>query len=90
MESSENIKRNDQIRLLEITAKFADTGKWEGMYAYPNCGWDLIQQGLVTEDKKMTNAGRAALWMLDKGPDPTDSKAVETFNLKIDATHRQT
>ena len=77
----ENIKRNDQIRLLEIVAKFTDTGEWGGTFTYPNCGWDLVKQGLATESKKITEAGRIALWLLGKGPDQTDSKAVQTFKL---------
>ena len=84
MPKSENLKRNDQISLLEICAKFTDTGEWEGAFTYPNCGYDLVQRDLVTEDKKITNAGRVVLWLLGKGPDPTNSKAVETFNLNSD------
>ncbi len=83
-QDAENIKRNDQIRLLENCAKFTDTEEWKGIFTYPNCGYDLLQQGLVTEDKKITDAGIATLWLLAKGQDPTDSKAVQTFNLNLD------
>ena len=82
-EKSEDLKRSDQICLLETCAKFTETGKWEGLFSYPNCGCDLVQQGFVTEDKKITQAGKAALWLLNKGPDPTTSKAVEEFSLKL-------
>lgn len=36
---------------------------------------------MVAEDKKITQAGRAALWLLEKGDDPTGSKAFQEFNL---------
>jgi len=79
----DNLKQKDQIHLLEICAKFTDTGEWEGTFTYPNAGYDLVQQGLVTEDKKITIAGRAVLWFLDKGPDQTESKSHETFELNV-------
>jgi hypothetical protein len=83
MADNDSIKRNDQISLLEEAFKFTQTGKFEGVFTYPGCGYDLVKQGLATEDKKITMAGRAALWLLGKAPDPTDSKAVETFKLSI-------
>lgn len=86
MSKAESLKRADQISLLEICAKFTDTGEWEGTFTYPNCGYDLMQQGLVTNDKKITNAGKVALWLLGKGPDPTNSNAVETFSLNSKET----
>lgn len=79
----ESLKRDDQIKLLELVAKYTDTGEWSGTFTYPNCGWDLVQMGLASEDKKITTAGRAALWLLTKGADPTTSKAVETFVLPM-------
>jgi len=83
MSDNEGIKRSDQIRLLEAVRDFTDTGKLEGIFTYPNCGWDLVRQGLVTEDKKITDAGRVALWLLGKGPDQTDSKAFIEFKLNL-------
>jgi hypothetical protein len=79
----QKLKRADQIKLLKIVAKHTDTGEWEGAFTYPNCGWDLVQMGLATEDKKITPAGRAALWLLGQADDPTNSKAVETFILPL-------
>jgi len=71
--------------MLEASLKFTETGEWKGMFSYPNCGWDLVQQGLVTEDKRITMSGRAALWLLEKGPDPTASKAVISFKLDLES-----
>lgn len=81
MSDNDNIKRRDQISLLEMVRSFTDTGEWKGMFTYPDCGVDLVRQGLATEDKKITMAGRAALFLLGKGPDPTESKAVIKFKL---------
>lgn len=80
-----SLKRSDQLKMLEACLKFTETGEWEGMFfTYPNCGWDLVQQGLATEDKKITMAGRAALWFLEKGPDPLpESKDHETFTIPL-------
>lgn len=78
---SEELKRADQISLLETCLKYADTGEWSGIFTYPNCGYDLVRQELVTKDKKITLAGRAALWLLGKAPDQTESKAVKEFAL---------
>lgn len=66
----DEIKKSDQIALLQACQVFTDTGKWKGLFSYPNCGWDLVQAGVVTADKKVTLAGRAALWFLGKGEDP--------------------
>ena len=82
-DNGNKLKQNDQIRLLEVCNKFTDTKDWEGIFTYPNCGHDLLLQGLVAKDGKITNAGKAALWFLDKGSDPTGSKAVETFSLNM-------
>ncbi|HEC61057.1 MAG TPA: hypothetical protein ENI27_02255 [bacterium] len=84
MSRDTNIKRNDQIKLLSACAKYSDTGDWCGEFTYPNCGWDLVQQGLVADDKKITPAGRAALWLLDKGEDPTDSRVSIEFKIPIE------
>ncbi len=77
------IKQKDQIAMLEACKEFTDYGKNLNLFSYPNCGWDLVQQGLVTEDKKITIAGRAALWFLDKGDDPTNSASSVTVNLNL-------
>ena len=47
------IKQKDQIHLLEACKEFTDYGKDLNLFTYPNCGWDLVQQGLVTEDQKI-------------------------------------
>ncbi len=84
MTANDGIKRNDQINLLGVCREFTDTGEFNGIFTYPNCGYDLVEQGLVTEDRKITKSGRAALWLLGKEPDTTSSEAAQTFNLKID------
>lgn len=81
LENSE-IKRTDQIGLLEKHLIFTKTGKWKHGFIYPGCGHDLFDQGLITKDGKITEAGRAALFLLGKGEDPTDSKAVHEFKVK--------
>ena len=78
---SDSIKRSDQIAMLEAVLSFTNTGKWNVFFTYPNCGVDLVKQGLATEDKQITMAGRAALFLLGKGPDPTESKSFITFKL---------
>jgi hypothetical protein len=79
-----DMKKPDQIALLEACRNYTDTGEWKGLFTYPNCGWDLVQSGLVTEDKKITVAGRAALWFLGKGDDPTPtSKAYQEFSIPL-------
>lgn len=82
MENDE-LKRNDQIKLLQICRDYTDTGDWKGTFTYPNCGVDLVKQGLVTEDRKITQAGRVSLWLLGKGEDPTDSISVFEFDMKV-------
>ena len=84
----DEIKRNDQIKLLEIARDYTDNGEWKSIFSYPNCGWDLVQMGLVTEDKKIIDAGRATLWLLGKGKDPTDSKSSITINMKLNTNER--
>ena len=77
-----SLKQSDQIALLEKCRNYTDTGKMEGIFCYPNCGWDLVQCGLATGDKKITIAGRAALFLLGKGDDPLpESKASFEFSL---------
>lgn len=77
------IKQKDQIKMLEACLTFTETGNFPGVFSYPNCGWDLVKQGLATQDKKITMAGRALLWHLGKGEDPTDSASCETFSIKL-------
>jgi hypothetical protein len=67
------IKQKDQISLLEGCLEKEKTGEFPGMFSYPDCGQDLVKQGLATEDQKITIAGRALLWHLGKGEDPTNS-----------------
>ncbi len=82
MSSDEVLKRNDQINLLKRWLIFSDNGEFTGCFPYPQCGYDLVQQGLVTEDKKITVAGRACLWLLEKSEDPTKSKVSEVLTLR--------
>ena len=80
---SMNLKQSDQIALLEVCKIHTDTGEWKGVFTYPACGWDLVQSGLVTEDQKITTAGRATLFLLGKGEDPLpESKASIEISLK--------
>ncbi len=79
----DKLKQLDQVALLEKVLIFTDTGKFEGIFTYPNCGWDLVMQGLATEDRKITVAGRAELWLLGKGSDPTNSKSVIELKLNL-------
>lgn len=81
MKDNDKLKRDDQIRLLQAAMKYTDTGTWDGIFTYPQGGPDLVRMGLATIDQKVTPAGRAALWLLGLGPDPTTSKAVITFDL---------
>jgi hypothetical protein len=80
---ADEIKRSDQIRLMEACAEFEKTGSFPPMFSYPNCGWDLVRQGLVTQDRKLTVAGKAALWFLDKGEDPTDGGSSISFSIPL-------
>lgn len=83
MADNDTLKRKDQVAMLKTVLKYTDSGEWDGLFTYPGCGYDLVQQGLATEDKKITGAGRAALWLLGEGPDPTDSQAVQTFQFPL-------
>jgi hypothetical protein len=83
--SDDGVKKADQIAVLEASRAFTDTGEWKGLFSYPNAGWDLVQQGLVKEDKTITSAGRAALWFLGKGDDPLPaSKSFVSFAIAIE------
>ena len=82
-----DMKQSDQLALLEVCRVFTDTDKWNGIFTYPNCGCDLWDCGLATEDKKITVAGRAALYLAGKGPDPTpQSKTVVEFTIPIEGS----
>lgn len=84
MDDDKDLKRNDQIKLLKVVQEYTDTGIWTGAFTYPNCGIDLVNQGLATLDKKITKAGRAALFLLNEGgKDPTNSKATIPINIKF-------
>ncbi|MCA0338966.1 MAG: hypothetical protein LCH99_04465 [Proteobacteria bacterium] len=82
----DTIKQGDQIRLLEALAREADTGEFTPMFTYPNCGWDLVQSGFCTQDRKITTAGRAALFLLGKGEDPTTGGSSISFSIPISET----
>jgi hypothetical protein len=79
----DTLKQKDQIGMLEGCIVKEKTGEFPGMFAYPGCGYDLVQQGLATEDQKITIAGRALLWHLDKGEDPTESASSVTIDFKL-------
>lgn len=80
--SSDGLKRADQIALLKVVLQLEQTGEWKGIFTYPNCGWDLVQSGLVTEDKKLTVAGKAVLYLLgDDSCDPTSGKSFQEFSV---------
>ena len=81
--NDDKLKQSDQLALLKTCAKFTETGEWDGKFVYPNCGWDLVLQGLVTEDKKITEAGKAVLWFTDNGPDPTPGKTYVEFTMPL-------
>lgn len=80
---SDPVKQSDQIALLKIVREYTDEGKWSGCFTYPNCGPDLLKSGLATEDKKITMAGRAALFLLGEGPDPTPGASFQTFEIRV-------
>ena len=87
---TDHVKWSDQIAMLQACAAFTDSGEWKGIFTYPNCGWDLVQSGLVTEDKKITISGRAALYLLNKGPDPfIESKSYTEVSIPIMGTEKK-
>ncbi len=65
-----NAKRVAQIEMLHSCAVFSKTGLWVCHTSYPNCAWDLVEAGLISPSKKITIAGQAALFLLEKGADP--------------------
>ncbi len=77
------IKQKDQITMLKGCIEKEKTGEFPGMFAYPGCGYDLVKQGLATENQKITTAGKALLWHLNEGDDPTDSASSVTFNIDL-------
>jgi hypothetical protein len=80
------LKQTDQINLLKNCLEYEQTGKIVGSFTYPNCGWDLVKQGLATENRELTIAGRALLWFMGEGPDPTDSKVFQEFKIPLGDT----
>ncbi len=88
---NDTVKRNDQIELLKRVLESEQSGEeMRGGFTYPNCGYDLVRQELVTRDGKLTTAGKAALWLLDIGPDPTGGASFVTFNLPIPKSESDT
>jgi len=84
MAEDDALKKSDMLKLLEVARDAEKTGKWEGIFTYPNCGWDLVRCGLATEDKKVTPAGHALLWFMGKGEDPTaDSQSSVAFTIPL-------
>jgi hypothetical protein len=82
----DDLKRSDQIALLKTCRDYTDSGEWKGIFSYPDCGWDLVCSGLVTEDKKITTAGLAALYLMGEGDDPTPgSKSSVTLSIPLPA-----
>lgn len=78
------IKKSDQVRMLEACAKYTDSGEPIRVFSYPNCGWDLVQSGLVTQDCKITTAGRAALYLMGKCDDPfSESKSFQEVSIPL-------
>jgi hypothetical protein len=79
----DDVKRSDQIALMKAALHREKTSQWKTLFTYPNCGHDLVQSGLATEDGQLTTAGRAALYLLgDDDADPTsDSKSFDSFTL---------
>ena len=78
--SNDPIKRADQIEMLKAVAAKTDKGTPISIFAYPNCGWNLVESELVTQDVKITKSGRAALFLLGLGDDPTQGASfVETI-----------
>ncbi len=51
----------DEIKMLEHCKLLTETGKWTGLFTYPNCGYDLYNLGLITDDGHITSMGRAVL-----------------------------
>jgi hypothetical protein len=79
----DGLKRSDQIALMKAAYQREKNGEWNGLFTYPNCGYDLVRSGLATEDGTLTIAGKAALYLLgDDEADPTaDSKS--SFEIKL-------
>jgi hypothetical protein len=77
------MKRSDQIALLRAAHKRMTTGQWDGLFTYPNCGYDLVRSGLATENGDLTTAGKAAVYLLgDDTADPTsDSASFQSFSI---------
>lgn len=82
-DSNLEIKRTDQTHMLEKCRDFTKTGEWKAGFFYPNCFDDLVTQGLINQYGRITAAGRVALFLMGKGEDQTDSKAVQTFKIDL-------
>lgn len=88
---SSSLKQSDQVRMLEACARYTDHADPIRMFSYPACGWDLVQLGLVTQDCRITTAGRAALFLLGRGEDPLpESKAALEFSIPSRSTPHET
>lgn len=59
------MRRSDQLAYLEACRVYTDTNHWQGLFTYPRCGQDLFDAGLLATDGKITDAGRAALFLAD-------------------------
>lgn len=42
-----SLLKSDRLHLLKAVQVMTDTGKWNGLFTYPSCGWDLIKLGYV-------------------------------------------
>jgi hypothetical protein len=73
----EDQKHVDQICLLQACAKHTNTGDWEDFTVYTECLNDLVDAGLATEDRLITNAGRATLILLGKDDYPLNNQTRE-------------
>ncbi len=74
-----DFERECQIRMLKACFVFEDTGIWNGSTYYPNCAWEMVELGLVTPSKKLTFAGRVALYLLGDCHDPLMAKSSRLY-----------
>ncbi len=61
--SHTKLGHSDQIKMLEHCKQLTETGKWLGLFTYPNCGYDLYKLGLITDEGHITTIGRSILVM---------------------------
>jgi hypothetical protein len=59
--SDDGLQAADEARMLSAYAHHADTGEWKGLFSYPGCARVLFTRGWLSDDGKITEAGRAAL-----------------------------